>query len=176
MTLAHVYEQHASFVRRSLRRFGVAYADADDAMQQVFLVVHRRFDEYVGMGAKRAWLFGVSRHVSRNYHRGLKRAQVKKAGFLFSLELPELDLEDLVAARQARRVVDQFLDDLVESERRAFYLSHIEGLSTREIARELNVKLNTVYTRLRNARRRFDTVLTRLQLREPSSGSGLMRL
>ena len=170
MSLAIVYEQQAPFVRRSLRRFGVAYADADDAVQQVFLVVHRRFDEYAGIGAKRAWLFAVSRHVSRNYHRGLRRAQAKKAGFLCSLELPELDLEDLVAAREARRMVDQFLADLVESERRAFYLSHIEGLSTREIARELDVKLNTVYTRLRNARRRFDSVLARFQLRSSFPG------
>ncbi|HKQ71472.1 MAG TPA: sigma factor, partial [Polyangiaceae bacterium] len=40
--LAGLFAEHADFVWRSLRRLGVPHADADDAVQEVFLVVHRR--------------------------------------------------------------------------------------------------------------------------------------
>ncbi|HXK20478.1 MAG TPA: sigma factor, partial [Polyangiaceae bacterium] len=44
--IARVFSEHADFVWRSLRRLGVPSADVDDALQEVFLVVHRRIAEY----------------------------------------------------------------------------------------------------------------------------------
>ena len=36
-----IYDEHFAFVWRSLRRLGIAAADISDAVQEVFLVVHR---------------------------------------------------------------------------------------------------------------------------------------
>jgi len=147
--IARAYEQHRSFVKRTVRRLGVTPSDADDAVQQVFLVVYRRFDEYVEVGLKRAWLFSVSRLVSRNYLRGVRRARARLPPFALALAP---DVEELLVREEAKRRVFKFLDELKESERAAFCLANFEGLTAREIASELDMNINTVYTRLRRAR------------------------
>ncbi len=157
--MPEVFADHAYFVKRSLRRLGVTPADTDDALQQVFLVVTRRFAEYLAVDSKRGWLFNVSELVSRNYHRGQRRARERHR---WLVALPAFDLEEVLRRREAGRIVSKFLNGLKESERAAFYLADIEGLTAKEIAVELDVNMNTIYTRLRAARRRFNTVLARL--------------
>ena len=43
-----LYEEHFSFVWRTARRLGVPERAADDVVQDVFLVLHRRLDDYDG--------------------------------------------------------------------------------------------------------------------------------
>lgn len=172
MQVAQAYKHHARFVKRTLRRFGVRCSDADDALQLVFLVVYRRFDEYAEVLAQRAWLFMVSKLVSSNYHRGLRRARVRRLGYVVP---PAPELEELLFRREAGRMVMRFLGELEEPERRAFCLANFEGLTAREIALELDMNMNTVYTRLRSARMLFERRLARRGRRrlKPESRSAL---
>ena len=151
-----VFAEHADFVWRSLRRLGVAATDVDDALQEVFLVVHKRIADYEDRGLMRAWLFSISRQVSSHYHRGLKRAESRQRGLVVS---SPTDPEELVARREAERLVSAFLDQLDEPQRLVFCLADIEGLTAPEIAAALDVNLNTVYGRLRQARKRFELLL-----------------
>jgi RNA polymerase sigma-70 factor (ECF subfamily) len=154
-----VFAEHADFVWRSLRRLGVASGDVDDALQEVFLVVFRRIAEYEDRGLIRAWLFTISRQVASHYHRGVRRAETRRQGLV--LDAAAADLEESLARREAERVVHSFLADLDEPQRMVFYLADIEGLSAPEIAAALAVNLNTVYGRLRLARKRFELALAR---------------
>jgi len=154
--MRQTYKHQARFVRRTLRRLGVTHADADDVLQLVFLVVHRRLDEYVEMAAKRAWLFSVSQLVSRNYHRGIRRERARRRK-LVPAPLP--NPEELLLRREAARRVTRFLDELDEPLKRAFYLASFEGLTAREIAVELDMNMNTVYSRVRTARKLFEQTL-----------------
>ena len=52
--LRELFEEHSAFVCRSLRRLGVADADVDDMLQEVFLVVHQRLDDYEERNRARA--------------------------------------------------------------------------------------------------------------------------
>lgn len=155
--IAKIFSEHADFVWRSLRRLGVPSADADDALQEVFLVVYRRIADYEDRGFLRAWLFSISRQVSSHYHRGNKRAADRHRGLLVSTTAP--DLEETLARREAERIVNVFLDELEEPQRMVFYLSEIEGLTAPEVAAALEMNLNTVYGRLRQARKRFERLV-----------------
>jgi len=154
--VTQVFAEHADFVWRSLRRLGVAAADVDDALQEVFLVVHRRIAQYEERGLVRAWLFSISRQVSSHYHRGVKRSESRHRGLLLG---SPTDPEELVARREAEQLVGSFLDGLDEAQRLVFCLADIEGLTAPEIAAALDVNLNTVYGRLRQARKRFELLL-----------------
>jgi RNA polymerase sigma-70 factor (ECF subfamily) len=154
--MTEAYTKYRGFVKRSVRRLGVTPADADDAVQQVFLVVHRRLDHYLDVQLKRSWLLAVSKLVSCNYHRGLRRARSRRHQFTLATLEPGPDVEELLAQQEARRLLEQFLEELEEKERAAFYLAHFEGLTAREIALRLGMNMNTVYTRLRTARLRFE--------------------
>jgi RNA polymerase sigma-70 factor (ECF subfamily) len=157
--LAQIFSEQADFVWRALRRLGVPTADVDDAVQEVFLVVHRRISEYEDRGLLRAWLFSISRQISSHYHRGIKRSEERHRGLVVSATAP--DLEEVLARREAEQLVNAFLDELEEPQRMVFYLSDIEGLTAPEIAAALDVNLNTVYGRLRQARKRFENVIRR---------------
>jgi RNA polymerase sigma-70 factor (ECF subfamily) len=154
--MARAFAEHSLFVRRKLRQFGVSFADGDDAVQQVFLVVHRRFADYIRIPFKRTWLFSVSRLVARSYLRGLKRAAAQQRWLMVP---PCVDPEEVLKHREASRLVSRFLERLDESQRVPFYLADVEGLTAKEIAAELDVNINTVKSRLRAARRRFKTAL-----------------
>jgi RNA polymerase sigma-70 factor, ECF subfamily len=157
--IARVFSGQADFVWRSLRRLGVPIADVDDALQEVFLVVYRRIADYEDRGFMRAWIFSISRRVSSHYHRGAKRTEERRRGLV--PDAAESDVEELVTRREAEQLVNGFLEELQEPQRSVFYLSEGEGLTAPEIAAALDVNLNTVYGRLRQARKRFEDVVLR---------------
>lgn len=152
-TLEQVYRDHADFVWRLLRNLGVADASRDDAFHEVFLVVHRRLGDYDGRASLPSWLFGIARNVAlhhrRSHARHLRRLTVAPE----PSAAPEPD--EVVARREAREIVDRFLGTLGEEQRLVFVLAELEGLRVPEIAEQLGVNLNTLYSRLNSARRRF---------------------
>jgi RNA polymerase sigma-70 factor (ECF subfamily) len=162
-----VFSQHANFVWRSLRRLGVAPADVDDALQEVFLVVFRRIIEYEDRGLIRPWLFTISRQVASHYHRGNKRTGVQQQGLVFASV--ETNAEEFLARREAEEVVRSFLNELDEPQRIVFYLSDIQGMTAPEVAEATGVNLTTVYARIRLARKRFEReIARRMGTKEPS--------
>jgi RNA polymerase sigma factor (sigma-70 family) len=155
--VTELFGQHADFVWRSLRRLGVPDAGVDDAVQEVFLVVYRRLDEYEDRGSVRAWLFAISRQVASHFRRGMARTERRHQALI--IDTTGCDLDEVMARREAFAMVSDFLEELDEPLRMVFYLADIEGMTVPEIAAALGVKLNTIYGRLRIARKRFEHAL-----------------
>jgi RNA polymerase sigma-70 factor, ECF subfamily len=160
-----VFDAHASFVWRVLRRLGVPDADADDAVQDVFMVVHRKLDAYEELGSIRAWLFAISRQVAGHRRRSAQRRERTQASAP-AAEHPE-DPQEAAMRREAVALVHDFLARLDDAQAIVFYLADVEGMTAPEIAGALDVKLNTVYGRLRLARKRFEEFVEKRSPREP---------
>src|SRR4051812_40957718 len=62
-----VYEEHFDLVWRTLERLGVASSAVDDALQDVFLVVHRRLGGFEGRSSLRTWIFGITLRIASDY-------------------------------------------------------------------------------------------------------------
>lgn len=155
---AELYRQHAAFVWRILRRLGVPDDTLEDAVQEVFLVLHRRRDGLASHVSLRSWLFGTARRVAADARRGRHR-HARRLQALAIVE-GELRYERPVARAEAADLVHRFLDRLDPDKRMVFVLADIEGMTAPEIADALGVKLNTVYSRLRAARAEFERVVT----------------
>lgn len=149
-----LFDVHADFVWRSLMRLGLGAAAAEDALQDVFVVVHRKLETFEERGLERAWLFAIARRVARDHRRAADRARKRLEG-LEPLQEPAGSPEDQVLREQAARIVGEFLESLDAERRTVFHLAEIEGLSGPEIAVATGENVNTVYTRLRAARRLF---------------------
>jgi RNA polymerase sigma-70 factor (ECF subfamily) len=157
--LADVYRDHFAFVYRTLLRLGIPRSNVEDVAQDVFLVVRRRLGDYDASRSLPAWLFGIARRVASEWRRSTGRAQRR-------LDLLPPPPEGETAARgaelgEAAEIVRNFLADLDEDHRLVFVLSEIEGLSGTEISEALATNRNTVYTRLRKVRARFEDVIAR---------------
>lgn len=161
---AALYQQHAGMVRRALRQLGVQPSQLDDAVQDVFVVLHRRIDEFERGRKLENWLWGIARGVASGYRRSQRRRDRLHAS-LPAPEGPGLP-ERGVARREAAAILDEFLGSLDADKCAVFVLSELEGRRGPEIAEQLHVNLNTVYARLRAARQRFDDAMT--DHREPA--------
>lgn len=168
--LTALFRTHAAFVWRSMLRLGVPEASADDAVQEVFLVVSRRLADYEDRGSIRSWLFAIARRVASHHHRAASRRE-RRIEQVDLATAPE-DPEQVMARKQAVAIVERFLDGLDEHRRMVFYLADVEGLSAPEISAALGVKLNTVYSRLRAARRTFERMLVETSTGEEDRGHG----
>jgi RNA polymerase sigma-70 factor (ECF subfamily) len=162
-----LYDSHFSFVWRSLRRLGIPEALAEDAAQDVFLVVHRRWESYdPKWSSVETWLFGIVLRVARNHRRSLKR----RASCLVPSEgkdavAPTVEADELVARRQAADTLDSLLETLDDDRRALFVLVHIEQMPVPTAAAALGINVNTAYWRLRTARKRLERALARMKAR-----------
>jgi RNA polymerase sigma-70 factor (ECF subfamily) len=143
-----------------VRRLGVPDAAQEDVMHEVFVVAHRRLPEYDGRASLTTWLYHLSRGVVSNFRRRRRREAQRLA--LVVPKGPPPDPEAIAGRTEAARFVRSFLEALPAEQRLVFELAEIDGLGMPEIAELAEVPLNTAYSRLRLARRRFaDAVATR---------------
>lgn len=152
------YEQHFDMVWCGLRSLGVRDGQLDDASQDVFLVVHRRLGDFAGRSTLKTWIYGIVVKVAKDYRRLEKRK-----GGLSPVDFDITDLgpnpEDHAGEAQSRRALATLLETLDEDKREVFVLAEIEELTAPEIAEALELNLNTVYSRLRAARREFEAAI-----------------
>ena len=148
-------------VSRWVRAMGGLSADLDDLTQEVFLVVRRKLAQFDGRNAG-GWLYSSAKHQVRDYRR---RAWVRHLLRVSPREPDTVEPSQLVAhgpdpsevlqRRQAEQFVNRILARMSETQRTAFVLFEIEGYSGEEIAELEQIPVNTVWTRLHHARKRF---------------------
>jgi RNA polymerase sigma-70 factor (ECF subfamily) len=160
-----IYREHFRFVWRSIRRLGVRGAAVDDLVQEVFLVVHRRMDSFEGRSSAKTWLYGILRRVISDHRRTLRRKPAwleETPGQLEAVQDAHTKAPD-ASAEQAEqvRLLYRVLDALDEEKREVFILAELEGMTMAEIAEAIEVNPNTVSSRLRAARQRFEEALAR---------------
>jgi RNA polymerase sigma-70 factor (ECF subfamily) len=160
-----LYDTHFAFVWRTARRLGVHDALLDDAVQDVFVVIHRRLEAFEGRSPLRSWIFGITRRVAKDYRR---RAARKDRG---KVATDRLTASGPGPAQQAERseamsLLYEMLAGLDEAKREVFILAEIEEMTVPEIAAALDTNVNTIYSRLRAARAAFERQVARHRARE----------
>jgi RNA polymerase sigma-70 factor (ECF subfamily) len=158
--LAQLFEEHAAFVWRTLRRLGVAPADLEDAAQEVFVVVHKRLDEYEERASMRGWLYAICLRVgSRQRRTSLRRREQPVS------EVPEVRIEanqeQGVELRESLELGQRLLETLPEKQRMVFMLYEVDHMSMAEIADIVGCPIQTAYARLHKARERVRVELAR---------------
>lgn len=144
-----LYEEHFALVWRALRRYGVEGAELDDALQEVFLVVHAKLASFEGRSSVRTWIYGIARRVARD-HRTEARLEVRDPGMLD--ELPATREGVTSEQRDQTRLLYALLDELEPARREVVVLVELEQMTVAEAAEILGENPNTLQSRLRLAR------------------------
>ena len=180
--LRSIRDQNFEFVWRSVRRLGVPEADADDAVQQVFIVASRRLAA-ITVGSERAFLFGTALRVASHTRRAAKRrgeVPLQEDGSPAGASAPRSSGEhassidgassadELLDQRRARALLDDVLESLPMDMRAVFVLFELEEMTLAEIAALLDLPGGTVASRLRRGRELFQAEITRLKARRRS--------
>jgi RNA polymerase sigma-70 factor (ECF subfamily) len=166
-----LYEENFDFVWRSVRMLGVQLEAADDAAQDVFLVAHRRLTDFEGRSSARTWLFAIAMRVVADYRRSRRRKMRLLDRVMHAEPEPIRTPFDAAVGNERRDVLMSALEALSDEQRAVFVLADIEELSAPEIANALEVNLNTVYSRLRSARKLMTEKLAQLTAAASASES-----
>lgn len=137
--------------------------NAEDLVQTAYLRAFKFFDGFRG-GDARAWMLTIVRHV---YYTSLRDSRYEQADVFFDEEehgqhQSEQDAssygignnpENVLASRDAKRVVNQALERLPVAFREIIVLKEIDDLSYKEIAEIAGIPLGTVMSRLARGRK-----------------------
>lgn len=174
---ARVVEAYSGYVYRLALKMLHNPQDAEDILQETFIKAFKALPKFDGRSKISTWLYRIATNEALMFLR-------RKRPETVSVEVPHEneDEEDSrpkeivdwcclpeseLMSDEARRYLDQSVDELPERLRMTFILRDIEGLSTKETADVLEISETAVKTRLHRAR---------LQLRESLSSYYIERL
>jgi RNA polymerase sigma factor (sigma-70 family) len=151
--LGTLYDRHHQGVRQFIVRATAGGADAEDIAHETFLTLGKIAGRYDGRASARPFLLGIAAQLVRRRRRGLLRwAQALASLASTQPEQRPRTPEDDASAGEDRSRFDEALARLSEEKRLVFLLVEREGLSGEEVARALEIPVNTVWTRLHHAR------------------------
>lgn len=157
-----MFDAHHDFVWRSVRRLGIVEAEVDDVVQEVFIVAGRKVEVFEGRSSIRTWLFGIAMRVAHTHRRSRDR-RIRRAA-AYAQTAPTI--ADPFERADAADLLHRLLDELDDDRRTAFVLADLEGLTAAEIAEELGVNANTIYSRIRTARKQIEDTIARYEAQE----------
>jgi len=153
-----VYDGELAYVARTLRRLGVAPGDVEDLAHDLFVIVSRQWSDYDPARPLRAWLFGIAVRLVSNYRQRARHHREVQAPVL-DVGDGKQPVDDRMADAEARARVLAALDELDFDQRVAVVMHDLEERTAPEVAELLGVPLNTIYSRLRLARRHLAEAL-----------------
>jgi len=161
---AGIFDVEFDYVWHALRRLGVRDADLEDLTHDVFLAVYQRRAQFDPRRPLRPWLFGFAFRVASDYRRRSRfRREVPAEPFDAPDDAPTA-LERAVQ-RQTAELARQALASIELARRAVFILHELDEFAMPEVARSLEIPLNTAYSRLRLARAELATAVKALRSR-----------
>jgi RNA polymerase sigma-70 factor (ECF subfamily) len=163
LALGALYDRYAPDVWRAARRTLGDSTDADDVVHATFLNLRRIAGSFDGRTSCRNWLRGIAVRLALRHRRGTGRFRrmLESLGQSVAgtgtgvVAHPERQASD----NEELRIIERALARLQPKKRAAFVLVELEGLTTEEAAKALEVPAATVRTRLFNARRELKAAL-----------------
>ncbi len=165
-----LFERYGEVIRRHLARTVRDEAAAQDLLQEVFLRVWMRAEQWSGRGSFKAWLYRIATNLALNHLRSVRRKREQPldvfnewsddedetspapAWLIDTSALgPDAALEQTERRARARQLVEK----LPREKREVFRLVHEMEMSMQDAADELGIPEGTVKSRLYYAKRRL---------------------
>jgi RNA polymerase sigma-70 factor, ECF subfamily len=162
-----LFRAHAAEVARWAGWFGHRSVDADDVVQEVFLIVRRRLARFRGDNF-RPWLFQITRKVIANQRR---RTWFRRL-WTHTTPIPDPAIpteqwpDAPIESRERVERLHQMLRALPDRERQVVILFELEELSGAQIAALLGLPASTIRVWLHRARARLANRVGRLLAEE----------
>lgn len=145
-------------------------AEAEDALQEAYLLIHRGIGQFRGEAGLSTWLTRiVANEAIGRSRKSRRRAEIiqldgetewEAAGEAMNDAIPEQP-EQAALRAEARRLLERKIDDLPDSFRTVFMLRALEELTVDETAQCLGIPEATVRTRFFRARSMLRESLSR---------------
>ncbi len=148
-----VYRRHSSPLFNLAYRMVGNASDAEDLLQEIFLVAYNKLSTYQGQAALSTWLYRVATNRCLDYLRSRSNRNQSKTDSLDEkpARLPAPPSELTAARLDLERCIAQ----LPDSYRAAFLLYDVEGFDHREVAEMLGIAEGTSKSLVHKARHKI---------------------
>ncbi len=126
----------------------------DDILQEVFIKMQLNIGQLRNPQKINAWIFQIARHVITDYYRQHKSVPVNGNHPTETLAFEEQDLNQQLAVW-----LPSAIELLPEKYRQAIYLTEIEGLSQKELAKRLGISYSGAKSRVQRGREKLKEVI-----------------
>lgn len=158
-----LYTTHAESVARWAARLGGPGIDAEDVVQDVFVVAQRRLHEFRGDGSPRTWLYHITERLVWNRRRRERiRSWWRRTRQQDEAEIESRTPLEQLQSKQATALFYRALDGIGERYRSVIVLYELEGMSGQEIAELKGVPVGTVWVWLHRARAKLLAAFAKL--------------
>ena len=148
------FEKQLDSVRIAVERF-VRYrlpsqTDADDVLQEIYLTAYQRFAQLKNKDSFKAWIISIARNKCNDYFR--------RAAAQMEISIEELTRKEFAVNRRGISVVHtvrETLGLLGDKDKQILYLYFWKEMPQQEIAKQLDIPLGTVKSRLHTAKQHF---------------------
>ena len=147
----------SSFYQKRVRlfyQFAFRFLDDEevvrDVVQEAFLALWDRMDRFQNEEQIKAFLYTTIRNRALNY---IRDRQVEKKNQALMMQLQdEVSFRDVVVEEEMYAFLCSKIELLPPMQREVLWM-HVDGWSNEEIARKLNITVNTVLTHKQRAKR-----------------------
>jgi RNA polymerase sigma-70 factor, ECF subfamily len=148
-----LFRRHNPRLQRAMRSMLRNFGDVEDVLQETWLRAFVHLDQFSGRGRFAGWIMRIAIYQAWSMAGNGRRngSGATKSG-LNDAARASLDPEHEASDRELHEVVETAISALPEKYRRVLVLRAIEGLSTGEVARSLELSRLVVKTRLHRAR------------------------
>ena len=164
-----LFERYGEMIRRHLARIVRDDAAAQDLVQEVFLRVWTRAEQWDARGSFKAWLYRIATNLALNHLRTVRRRREQPletpAGWdeegeesnihAWMIDASALGPDAIAELAERRELLRRLIGQLPDDKRQVIRLVHEMELSLRDAADELGIPEGTVKSRLYYAKRRL---------------------
>lgn len=152
-----IYKETSSFVFNVTLRIMYNWADAEEVTQDVFIKLYRGLKNFRFKSSLKTWIYRITVNSAINAYN--KRKKLRQRTVEYDDAIGDVasgeNEEKKIYKGDNEEAIRKALDILSPEQRACVVLRNIEGLSYKEIAESLGVKINTVRTRLKRSREKM---------------------
>ena len=151
--------RHNQKLYRVIRGYLREEEDVADAMQDTYLKVFARLDQFRGEAAFSTWLIRIGINeallrLKRNKVRSLHSSEsdISSDQIIQLTDGAQMNPEKLVIRQEAKKLLEQAVDELPQKYKTIYILKEIEGMDNGEIAQCLGLTESNVKVRIHRSR------------------------
>jgi len=169
MAFRALYEIHERSVRGRVSGYFRWKADVDDVVTESFQKAFSALSSFDKSREFRPWLLTIATRTALDHLGSIQREDQKKEGLIHKSVLDNTESPDISETTPEEEIIQdevhqrlmQYIDELPSLYKDVMIKYMIEELEYEEIARELDLELNTVRTRIRRGKQHLAQMMLR---------------
>lgn len=157
------FDRELDYIVATLRRLGARSPDLEDLVQEVFVVLHKKWPTLDMTRPLRPYLFGIAYRVCCA-HRRRRRREVPVERL--DVEDESLDPETMLQRKESTALLLAALDRVPLRRRAVIVMHELDDVPILEVARRLSMSQFGTYARWRKGRKELQAAMKRLMKKD----------